>query len=132
MWSCVKFPPQSAEKEPVPETIPSATTPKRHREEDDIPAEPLGDTKRVHVGAQVTVAGQFLNLLFKMNFWHQKILKKTHLCNQSLLNHSQWRPSRQKLTQLTMDIQSDNESLSTAIGFGHPLAHRRRILSWVT
>ena len=31
-----------------------------------------------------------------------------------------------------MDIQTDNESLSTAIGFGHPLAHRRRILSWVT
>ena len=55
----MKFAPQSAEKEPVPETIPSATTPKRHREEDDIPVEPLGDTKRVHVDSQVTVVHQF-------------------------------------------------------------------------
>ena len=59
MWSCLKFASQSAEKEPLPETIPSATTPKRRREEDDIPAEPLGDTKRVHVDAQVTLADQF-------------------------------------------------------------------------
>ena len=96
----MKFAPQSAEKEPVPETIPSATTPKRHREEDDIPAEPLGDTKRVHVGAQVTVAGQFFEPPLQDEFLAPEDIKKTHLCNQSLLNHSQWRPSRQKLTQL--------------------------------
>lgn len=76
MWSCVKFPPQSAEKEPVPETIPSATTPKRHREEDDIPAEPLGDTKRVHVGAQVTVAGQFFEPPLQDEFLAPEDIKK--------------------------------------------------------
>ena len=54
----------------------SATTPKRHREEDDIPAEPLGDTKRVHVGAQVTVAGQFFEPPLQNEFLAPEDIKK--------------------------------------------------------
>ena len=49
----MKFPPQSAEKEPVPETIPSATTPKRHREVSPTPKEPTGDIKRMRVNPPI-------------------------------------------------------------------------------
>ena len=48
-----------------PETIPNATTPKRNREETDVPIgsedpmERQGDSKRMHVDSQVAVANQF-------------------------------------------------------------------------
>ena len=105
----MKFAPQSAEKEPVPETIPSATTPKRHREEDDIPAEPLGDTKRVHVDAQVTVADQFFEPPLQDEFLAPEDIKIDPSVQPVIAQPQPVETLATTITQLTIDIQSDNE-----------------------
>ena len=107
----MKFAPQSAEKEPVLETIPSATTPKRHREEDLTPMEPMGDTKRMHVDSRVNVERHLFDPIPQHG---TRIAAPEDIEIDPLAQPVSDQPQSaealtEKLTQLTVDIQSDNE-----------------------
>ena len=107
----MNFAHRQTEEEPDLETIPSATTPKRNREGNDIPMEPMGDTKRMHVDSRVTVANQFFEPIPQhgMRVEPPEDIGMDPSVQPVIAQPKPAETLTAKLTQLTMDIQSDNE-----------------------
>ena len=55
LWSYTNPVQSFSEREPDHETIPLASTPKRHREESPAPQSNIGDLKRLHVDSRITI-----------------------------------------------------------------------------